>query len=204
MEKKEYVWSFVGELKNTRESMYRSLSRIKPQFVSAHAKVGALNDGAYAGILRSSIFCPAPAGYVSVDTSRLSEALEARCIPIVEHPAAAGPIIKAAIARNDRRRYPHLLQTRQRILDEVYSQHLLGSYFEEFFLSQPPYRHPPFPIVRNWDEAAKIILHLTSHKEELQELQAQCSQWWENYKVATKNGVQRLIAASAHTHKIHS
>jgi len=83
-----HVWSFAGDVKKTsRAAMHEAMSRVPGghcHLTSAFGSADALSTAAYRGLMEQSIYAPCPAGNINLDTFRVSEALEAGCIPIVE------------------------------------------------------------------------------------------------------------------------
>jgi glycosyltransferase involved in cell wall biosynthesis len=83
-----FVWSFAGHQRvASRAEMLDALAGLRPS--KAHLTGGfnapeglSLDD--YRDLLKTTLFAPCPAGFSSVDTFRVYEALEAGCIPIVE------------------------------------------------------------------------------------------------------------------------
>ena len=83
-----FIWSFAGHKRiSSRVEMLDALAGIRPS--KLHLTGGfntpdglSLDD--YRDLLQTSLFAPCPAGFSSVDTFRIYEALEAGCIPIVE------------------------------------------------------------------------------------------------------------------------
>jgi hypothetical protein len=81
---RQYIWSFAGAVKSSRQDVLRALDGVEPCFVHVTDAAPALDRERYLGVMRESIFCPCPMGNVNLETFRLYEALEAGCIPIVE------------------------------------------------------------------------------------------------------------------------
>lgn len=80
------VWSFVGERwDHNRNIMASEMSKIPGGnlYVVNHSGP-RLNPTEMSKIYRNSIFVPCPRGAISMDSFRVTEALEAGCIPIVE------------------------------------------------------------------------------------------------------------------------
>lgn len=88
--RRSFIWSFLGNKNGARLSMRKQFCRIEPHYehvydARAIGDVGKMPPGNYFQVLRNSIFCPCPMGNVNLETFRVYEALEAGCIPIVEH-----------------------------------------------------------------------------------------------------------------------
>lgn len=65
LDSRKYLWSFIGELKNTRAIMAEHMAPLEPNFHNAHRKKKVtLSDAEYLGVYLDSVFCPAPAGSV--------------------------------------------------------------------------------------------------------------------------------------------
>jgi hypothetical protein len=86
-EKRQYSWAFVGNRwDETRTLMRDSMLNVGGGYIYS----GSDNDGILldpkemSKIYRDSIFVPAPHGWFVIDSFRVTEALEAGCIPIVE------------------------------------------------------------------------------------------------------------------------
>ena len=92
-EDREYVWSFSGHVdKTTRPEMVKWMSTVskgKSYFKKCGEDWGpfqghALNPTQLADMYNNSIFVPCPQGNHSIDSFRVTEALQAGAIPIVE------------------------------------------------------------------------------------------------------------------------
>lgn len=92
-EERKYVWSFSGHVdKTTRMEMAKWMSTV-PNGKSYFKKCGedwgpfqghALNPQQMADMYNDSLFVPCPQGNCSIDSFRVTEALQAGAIPIVE------------------------------------------------------------------------------------------------------------------------
>ena len=92
-EDRKYIWSFSGHVdKTTRPEMVKWMSTV-PRGKSYFKKCGedwgpfqghALNPTQLADMYNNSIFVPCPQGNHSIDSFRVTEALQAGAIPIVE------------------------------------------------------------------------------------------------------------------------
>lgn len=51
----------------------------------------------------------------------------------------------------------------------------------------------PFPTVASWDEAQHLIQSLQQDPISQEQLRAQCSQWWKDYKINLKNEVTDIV-----------
>jgi len=90
---RQYVWSFSGHVdKTTRPLMAKSMSTV-PKGKSYFKKCGenwgpfdghALNPQELANMYNDSIFVPCPQGNCSIDSFRVTEALQVGALPIVE------------------------------------------------------------------------------------------------------------------------
>lgn len=85
-ENRHYLWSFVGERWDSNRSSMNHFMSTLPQgkiyIAKQHGPRLSVPD--MSKIYRDSIFVPCPKGALSVDSFRVTEALEAGCIPIVE------------------------------------------------------------------------------------------------------------------------
>ncbi|TPE48179.1 exostosin family protein [Amaricoccus solimangrovi] len=82
-----YVWSFLGEIKASRQSMVNALSSIGPHFINrnrAAPQDGKRSTDTFDEVMSDTVFAPSPMGTVIVETGRVYEALELGCVPIVE------------------------------------------------------------------------------------------------------------------------
>jgi hypothetical protein len=82
---RDYIWSFVGQLKNDRARMVETLEDLGPHFVHTTASWDA-EDGLSVSKLRriyeQTIFAPCPFGNLNPDSFRVMESLECGCIPV--------------------------------------------------------------------------------------------------------------------------
>ena len=86
-EKRKYKWAFLGtQHKSSRHDLLYQLSNIKPSYCYKTEKFDAkpIEPKEMSEILSSTKFIPCPNGFVHPETYRLYEALECKCIPIVE------------------------------------------------------------------------------------------------------------------------
>lgn len=83
---RKHVWSFVGERwDHNRNVMAAEMSRVpNGNLYVVHHTGPRLNPTEMGKLYRDSIFVPCPRGAISMDNFRVTEALEAGCIPIVE------------------------------------------------------------------------------------------------------------------------
>ncbi len=81
------IWTFAGNRNWVRHQMVAELARLVPNRVQLSQPGGcpSLPREEYVSWLRDAAFCPCPMGNVVLETFRVYEALEAGCIPIVEH-----------------------------------------------------------------------------------------------------------------------
>ena len=83
----KYKWAFIGTPhKSSRHDLLFQLAEIKPSFFHKTKKFNEKIIGVeeMSEILSSTEFIPSPNGFVHPETYRVYEALECRCIPIVE------------------------------------------------------------------------------------------------------------------------
>ena len=85
-DKRQYTWAFVGQRwDQTRENMRQNMIAIPDGKIHvAENESFKLDPVDMSRIYRDSIFVPAPHGWWVIDSFRVTEALEAGCIPIVE------------------------------------------------------------------------------------------------------------------------
>ena len=96
-----HVWSFAGNAqKSSRRDMLQEMSAVEGGYLHCSDSVGTsmhwrkpdgrppLPVSEYAHVMSETIFAPCPAGWENLDSLRVSEALEAGCIPIVERRPA--------------------------------------------------------------------------------------------------------------------
>lgn len=85
--KREYIWSFCGQVtKSGRKEALDKISHIKPYYVHGNSAFGSsdcLDVVSYRNILENTKIVPCLLGFVNIETSRIYEALECGCIPIV-------------------------------------------------------------------------------------------------------------------------
>ena len=84
---RKYKWAFIGTPhKSSRHDLLFQLSGIEPSFSHKTKKFNEKIIGVeeMSEILSSTEFIPSPNGFVHPETYRVYEALECRCIPIVE------------------------------------------------------------------------------------------------------------------------
>jgi len=85
--RRKYKWSFIGTPhKSSRHDLLFQLSDIKPSFSYKTRKFDQkiMDIEQMSKVLSSTDFVPCPNGFVHPETYRLYEALESKCIPIVE------------------------------------------------------------------------------------------------------------------------
>jgi hypothetical protein len=80
------LWSFIGQRWDPiRQAMYEEMRNIGPNLCHVAEQTGGrMSVYDMSKVYRDSIFVPAPRGWFTIDTYRVTEALEAGCIPIVE------------------------------------------------------------------------------------------------------------------------
>jgi hypothetical protein len=86
---KEYVWTFIGQLKNDREVMYNTLVSVEPNFVHLTSTWNcptSLSVKDIIALYEKTIFIPCPHGWVNSlpESFRILEALEWGCLPILK------------------------------------------------------------------------------------------------------------------------
>ena len=80
-----HLWGFAGDPdRPTRSDMLAAMRTIGQGALHLTAERAPLTQGAYRALLDECAIAPCPAGAEALDTTRLCEALEAGCIPIVE------------------------------------------------------------------------------------------------------------------------
>jgi hypothetical protein len=88
-EPRNIAWAFMGTIwpRGPRARMLKALLDVPGGYIHTTPRFGQamLSAGAYGGILRRTLFCPAPPGDRTWDSFRLYEGLEMGCLPIVEH-----------------------------------------------------------------------------------------------------------------------
>lgn len=93
LDKRVYFWSFPGEMQEgSRVFMYQQFRALNvkhfvnfnPDFTKTHEE--HLDTNVYQSVLLNSKIIPCPKGYFHLETSRLYEALESGCIPVIEDP----------------------------------------------------------------------------------------------------------------------
>lgn len=147
--KRQYLWSFLGQLnKTSRPEIASELGRLEPHILFATDDVPSLSlwnrvdghgrrfsEAQCAEIMAQSVFAPSPMGNVNLECWRVYEALAAGAIPIVE-------------------KRPRL---------------------DYFTLLWGPH---PVPAVSSWSEARTLMVRLMSSSEALDRLQRECIEWW--------------------------
>lgn len=78
------VWSFAGEIRNTRIEMVRDFDKISPREIIDTSTNRTLSVDRYHDLLSASKFVPCGMGNVITETWRVYEAIESGAIPIVE------------------------------------------------------------------------------------------------------------------------
>lgn len=83
---RKYIWSYVGERWDHNRNIMASAMRTVPNglLYVVHHNGPRMSVVDMSKLYRSSIFVPCPRGAISMDNFRVTEALEAGCIPIVE------------------------------------------------------------------------------------------------------------------------
>ena len=85
---RKYKWAFIGTpQKSSRQDLLFQLSDIEPSFSHKTKQFNEeiINVSEMSEILTSTEFIPCPNGFVHPETYRLYEALECKCIPIIEN-----------------------------------------------------------------------------------------------------------------------
>jgi len=85
---RKYKWAFLGTPhKSSRHDLLFQLSDIEPSFFHKTKKFNEkiIDVSVMSEILTSTEFIPCPNGFFHPETYRLYEALECRCIPIIEN-----------------------------------------------------------------------------------------------------------------------
>lgn len=95
-----HLWGFAGDVnKTTRKAMLDAMRVLGPgaeHLTDRWLSPDALPVQGYRAFMDSIVFAPCPKGFVSPDSFRLFEALEAGCIPIVERKGPGLPDYYAA------------------------------------------------------------------------------------------------------------
>ena len=85
---RKHMWSFAGDPnKSTRAAMIVAMEKVEGGHIHRTSGFGAadsLSTDAYRDLMEDSVFVPCPVGWLTLETFRAYEALEAGCIPIVE------------------------------------------------------------------------------------------------------------------------
>lgn len=166
---RKHTWSFAGQVKTSRAAMLRSARRIPEGH--AHVTQGfgqGLDVAGYADLLADTVFALCPRGNYSVDCFRVSEALEAGAIPIVEDGSVT-PLW------SDVRRPTKFL--RLHAWRPAYWRANLphaggGSYWRTAFGEDFP-----CPLVRNWND-----LEQTLDRVDVEATSRAVRTWWTEYK----------------------
>lgn len=82
---KKYLINFVGQIKSDRQQMLSVFSYLEPKFIRLTNQWNdpqGLSTEDYSKILSQSHFTLCPAGWVSVDSFRINEAMECGSIPV--------------------------------------------------------------------------------------------------------------------------
>lgn len=85
--KRNYVWSFAGQIYTNRKNMIEELQFTNKYFLHQTTSFNSddsLNSKILKKIYLDSIFAPCPYGFINPDTFRIMEVLESGCIPIVQ------------------------------------------------------------------------------------------------------------------------
>jgi hypothetical protein len=83
---RKYIWSYVGERWDHNRNIMAGAMRTVPNgnLYVVHHSGPRMSVVDMSRLYRESIFIPCPRGAISIDSFRVTEALEAGCIPIVE------------------------------------------------------------------------------------------------------------------------
>ncbi len=83
---RKYLWSYVGERWDYNRSIMADVMRTVPNghLYVVHHTGPRMSVVDMSKMYRNSVFVPCPRGAISMDNFRVTEALEAGCIPIVE------------------------------------------------------------------------------------------------------------------------
>ncbi|MGA7934586.1 MAG: hypothetical protein WCA35_13640 [Kovacikia sp.] len=174
--KREYFWSFAGQLKGSRYEMAKYADRIpggKFHTTNQWNDPNGLTTKEYAALLNNTVFSLCPMGNYSVDCYRIYEALEAGAIPIIEAKGI------------------------QECLSVLFNPQLVikyGIWDPKFWLRNYQYWEKayspefPCPLIYNWKDLGMLIssIDVESASEKIQ-------LWWKGYKRSLTRSIQATI-----------
>lgn len=82
---REYIWGFIGQIKNDRKKMVDALASITPNYIhcsTSWMSNDTLTSNETIEIYKKIIFIPSPFGNINFECFRTMEALEWGCIPV--------------------------------------------------------------------------------------------------------------------------
>ena len=177
LSRRDYLWSFAGQLKGSRYEMIKHAQKIAGGSYTTTTQWNdpkGLTTKDYADLLSNTKFSLCPMGNHSVDCFRVYESLEAGAIPIIE---AKGLREVLAILFN-----PQLLLK-------------YGTWDRNFWSRNYRYwkkTYPdgfPCPLIYSWKDLEALI-----DSADAEVLSERTQKWWKDYKKYLANLVQTTIA----------
>jgi hypothetical protein len=176
---REYLWSFAGQLKESRYEMIKCAEQIpggKSHITAQWNDPNGLTTKAYAALLSNTKISLCPMGNYSVDCFRIYESLEAGAIPLVEAKA-----LHQSMAV--------FLKPKFMVRYGTWNQRFWlrnWRYWERTFQSEFP-----CPLIYDWKNVEALInsIDVETSSEKIQ-------RWWQDYKRSLTQLVQSTIQAA--------
>jgi hypothetical protein len=148
-----YVWSFLGEMsKASRPDVARELSRVEPHFLFSTDRLAGW-----------TIYNATPDGPRRLPRETCAEILSQSTFA----PAPMGNAHTECFRTYEALEAGAIPILEKRLTLDYYRT-LLGEH--------------PIPTVRSWREARRLVMELIQQPARLDELQAECMTWWQNFK----------------------
>jgi hypothetical protein len=171
---RQYVWSFLGQCSTaTRPDVPRELSRVEPHFFFATDRMPGWE-----------IFNPALGVSKRFTVDQCAEVLAQSSFA----PAPMGNV-HAECYREYEALEAGCIPILERRLTLDYYRMIWGDH--------------PVPTVRSWAAARRLIADLLKHPDRMDDLQRQCIEWWDEYKLKYSREVgEFLVERSADTEPV--
>jgi len=179
---RKHTWSFAGQVKTSRAAMLRSAQRIPGGHAHITRSFGdpeGLDVAGYADLLADTVFALCPRGNYSVDCFRVSEALEAGAIPVIEDGGVT-PLW------SDVRRPAKFLRLhawRPAYWRANLPRAWRGSYWRTAFGEEFP-----CPLLRNWNDLEGMLSRI-----DVAATSRAVRAWWADYKRTLARNLREAV-----------
>lgn len=175
-----YRWSFAGQAKGSREAMATAVaSRSDGRLVLNADFNSGLPKAEYAQLLTNTQVVLCPRGFISAETYRLYEALEAGAIPLVEDDGGIG-LLREHVAPSAMH---NLLRGGPSYWYDLARRTRWPSYWRNAFGSDFP-----CPRIYRWENVQAVL-----DRTDLDALAESISTWWSDQKAAIRSDLAATI-----------